>query len=226
MTAPASPDPSAAPSAWTLASVTPPSWAEVAARDVVALLSDHAHCELKAAANAMTMLKRNPDRPGFALRLMPLIREEVDHLHRVLRELAARGAELGQDRPNPWAEGLHRFARDSRPAAPRAGFLDTVLVSALIELRSHERFERLLECPALAELHPLYGGLCEAEARHGGLFVEIALELADEALVRGRFEQLAAEEARLLETLPGGSRVHSGLAPASPSGRVPSVLPG
>ena len=56
--------------------------------------------------------------------------------------------------------------------------------------------------------------------------MEIALELADEALVRGRFEQLAAEEARLLETLPGGSRVHSGLAPASPSGRVPSVLPG
>ena len=103
---------------------------DAVAAEPVALLSDHAHCELKAAANAMTMLKRNPDRPGLALRLAPLIKEETDHLHRVLRELEARGEGLRHDLANPYAEGLHRFARDT--AAPGRGRLDVLLVSALI----------------------------------------------------------------------------------------------
>ncbi len=196
-----------------LASRTPDAWAEHAAEDVVALLSDHAHCELKAAANAMTMLKRNPDRPGLALRLAPLLREECDHLQRVLRELDARGAVLGQDTPNPWAAGLHAAARALPPVRlPHAGFLDVALVSALIELRSHERFERLAACAALADLAPFYRGLCEAEARHGELFTDVAKEAFPEALVEERFAALAREEAALLERLPPGPRVHSGVA--------------
>jgi tRNA-(ms[2]io[6]A)-hydroxylase len=194
-----------------LQGVTPAAWAEQLARDQLALLSDHAHCELKAAASAMTMLKQNPARPGLALRLAPLIKEESEHLHRVLRALDARGAGLADDRPNPYVAGLQRFARESRPAPPRgSGFLDTLLVSALIELRSHERFERLAECAQLAELHALYRGLGEAEARHGALFSDLAFESFPADVVLERFGQLAAEEFALLERLEAGPRVHSG----------------
>jgi len=194
-----------------LCSTTPDGWAEVVAGDPLALLSDHAHCELKAAASAMTMLKQNPERPGLALRLAPLIKEESEHLHRVLREIEVRGGELKADLPNPYAEGLRRIARETRPGPPRgSGFLDVVLVSALIEMRSHERFERLAECAALAGLDGLYRGLGEAEARHGVLFADIARTSFPEGEVVARFAELALREAELLETLPTGPRIHSG----------------
>ena len=75
-----------------LASRTPASWAPSVAGDVGALLSDHAHCELKAAASAMTLLRRHGARAGLVARLTPLVREELDHFQRVLRELAAYDA--------------------------------------------------------------------------------------------------------------------------------------
>lgn len=194
-------------------SETPASWAPAAAEDLISLLSDHAHCELKAGANAMTMLKRNPDRPGLALRLAPLIKEECDHLHRVLRELDARGAILGQDTPNPWAAGLHAAARRLPPVRLRhAGFLDIALISALIEMRSHERFERLSECEALRGLRPFYRNLCEAEERHAGLFLDLAREVFPEELVDERFRCLVKAEAGLMQQLEPGPRIHSGIA--------------
>lgn len=217
-----------------LASTTPPAWAAVAARDLPALLSDHAHCELKAAVNALTMCKRNPDRAGLPLRLSLLAREETEHCHRVLRELAERGLPLLPDAPSPYGEGLHRLARESRrgsavpalrpvaagepggaagasrPASP--GLLDQVLVSALIELRSHERLAALAACPALGALAPLYRAFCEAEARHGELFLAVACELAPAEVVERRFAELARGEAALLSSLPCGPRVHSGTA--------------
>jgi len=196
-----------------LLSRTPAAWADESTRDLIALLSDHAHCELKAGANAMTMLKRNPNRPGFALRLAPLIKEECDHLHRVLRELDVRGAVLGQDAPNPWAAGLHAAARRLPSVRlPHGGFLDVLLLSALIEMRSHERFERLAECETMRELRPFYRGLCEAEERHGGLFLDLAQEIFPGAVALQRFSLLAAEEATLMEDLAPGPRIHSGTA--------------
>jgi tRNA-(ms[2]io[6]A)-hydroxylase len=207
-----------------LASTTPEWWASAAAQDPLALLSDHAHCELKAAANAMTMLKRNPDRAGWPLQLSTLAREEMEHLQRVLRELEARGVGLSQDQPSPYATGLNRFARLSRRgSAGGSGFLDVVLVSALIEMRSHERLLCLARCETLAELAPLYLALCEAEQRHGQLFLRLAMESSPTSVIRTRFDQLAAHEAELLEQLRVGPRVHSGLSRcASP---VPDPLP-
>ena len=191
-----------------LAGATPARWAEAAAAEPLALLSDHAHCELKAAASAMALMKRNPDRPGLALRLAPLIREETEHLHRVLRELDARGATLGRDADNPYPTGL--LAEAKRTRRPGEGHLDHLLVSALIEKRSHERFERLQACQALADLAPLYAALGEAEARHGCLFTDLAEEAFPAARVAARYAELAAFEATHIAGLPPGPRVHSG----------------
>lgn len=193
-----------------LHAATPRGWAAAACGDLHALLSDHAHCELKAATSAMTLLKRNPDRPGLPLRLLPLIKEETDHLHGVLRELAARGWELRRDVDSPWAAGLLRSAQATRPSG--RGHLDALLVSALIELRSHERFEALAGEPALGELAGFFERLLAAEARHNELFLELAREVASEAEIAARWAELAAEEARLMDALAPGPRIHSGWA--------------
>lgn len=191
-----------------LASRTPPAWAAAAVADLPALLSDHAHCELKAAASAMTLLRHHAGRPGLVARLTPLVREEFDHFQRVLRELEARGAVLRPDRPSPYAAGLLAAARAPRRRAD--GYVDALLVAALIELRSHERFACLLACPQAAALHPLLGPLAEAEERHGADFLDLALAAAPEAEVRERFAGLAAAEAGILAAAPPGPRVHSG----------------
>ena len=188
---------------------TPDDWAAAAAADVGALLGDHAHCELKAAASAMALIRRNPGRAGLASRLALLIREESEHLSRVLRELALRDQALRPDAPSPYAEGLHRLTRASR-RGDQGVYLDALLVSALIEMRSHERFERLGACPALADLAPLYRALGEAEARHGNLFLELAREAHDAHVVAARFDVLAEGEGVLIASLPCGPRVHSG----------------
>ena len=195
-------------SGWRLASVTPAAWAPSAVADLPALLSDHAHCELKAAASAMTLLRHHGGRPGVVGRLTPLVREEFDHFQRVLRELALHGWELRPDRPSPYSRAL--LAAAGAPRRRADGLLDALLVAALIELRSHERFVRLLECERAAELHALIEPLAEAEARHGEVFTELALEAAPEAAVRERFAGLALAEAAALAGAPPGPRVHSG----------------
>jgi tRNA-(ms[2]io[6]A)-hydroxylase len=192
-----------------LASRTPPGWAPSAVGDLQALLSDHAHCELKAAASAMALLRRHGGRAGLVARLAPLVREEFDHFQRVLRELAARELLLLPDRPSPYSRAL--LAAAGTPRRRADGILDTLLVAALIEMRSHERFARLLECEAAAPLHALLAPLAEAEERHGEVFLELALEAAPEEEVRARFRALAEAEAEALVAVPAGPRVHSGV---------------
>ena len=206
----------AGPGAFRLASTTPPAWARFVARDVPALLSDHAHLELKAAASAMTLLRRQATRPLFALRLIPLIREETEHCQRVLKELHERGEALRPDRPSPYAAGL--IAAAGSPRRRLDGLVDTALVAALIELRSHERFACLLACEELAALHPLYRGLAEAEARHGELFLELALSAAPADAVAARFAGLARAEAGLLDRVPAEARIHGGMPPGGGEG--------
>jgi tRNA-(ms[2]io[6]A)-hydroxylase len=203
---------------WLLAAPTPGDWAGAVAADVPALLSDHAHLELKAAVSALALLRRHGRQLDLAARLVPLIREEFEHLQRVLQQLQRRGEPWAADRGSPYTDGL--LAAAGRPRRRLDGYLDSLLVAALIERRSHERFERLLECPALADLHPLYAALAEAEARHAALFIELALQAAPRTQVAARWQQLAAAESELIAALPCEPRIHSG-PPLSPS-RTPS----
>lgn len=190
---------------------TPAAWADAVARDPVALLCDHAHCEMKAAASAMALLRKNGDRPGLSRRVAPLVKEEVDHMHRVLRELDARGATLTPDLPSPYARGLAKGAGAGRTSGAEDGYLDALVVSALIEMRSHERFELLAECEALMDLRGFYVSLGEAEERHGELFVTLAVEAFGEERVGVRFGEVAAVEAEVISGLACEPRVHSGV---------------
>ncbi len=118
--------------------------------------------------------------------------------------------ELRPDRPSPYTRAL--LAAAGCAAAPRAtGLLDALLVAALIELRSHERFARLLECERAAVLHEFLAPLAEAEARHGAIFVELALEAAP---ARGRSASASrrwpSPRRRPWRTLRRARGVHSG----------------
>ncbi len=140
---------------------TPAAWAAMVLRDPLALLSDHAHLEKKAAANALELLNRWPepatlDGPWVAA-MTAIARDEVEHLARVTRLLIRRGGKLSRQHKNPYANALRTLVRLG--AGPDE-ILDRLLISSLIEARSCERFE-LLACGCEdGEMARLYSGLC------------------------------------------------------------------
>src|SRR5262249_59861395 len=114
-----------------LLSATPPAWVRLASQRFDEVLVDHAHCEKKAAAQALSMVAAFPDVPGLARAMARLAREEAGHLAQVVQLLEKRGLRLGRDPGDPYAQALQRHVR--QPMGQR--LLDRLLVSALIELR-------------------------------------------------------------------------------------------
>lgn len=188
--------------AWT----TPATWAPAALAQPLALLSDHAYCELGAAAAAQGLLARRPEDSALVERLGAHAAEELRHFRQVHRLLVELGGVLGPVRRNPYAEGL--LAHVERGAA---GFLDRLLVFALIERRSLERFELLAAASTPGDrLGALYRELAPSEAGHAALFVELARERTDDAELERRLWRWIEREAALLATLPAGARIHAG----------------
>jgi len=180
---------------------TPRAWIGLAVERFDEVLVDHAHCEKKAAAHALSMLAAFPAEPGLARAMARLAREEAGHLAQVLRLLEQRGLRLGRDPGDPYAQGLQALVR--QPARER--LLDRLLISALIEARSEERLRLLGEHLPDAELRRFYARLSEAEKGHGELFFRLARNCPgrDE-----RLAQLAREEARLVRELPLRAAIH------------------
>lgn len=194
-------------SAFELAWRTPAGWAEAALAEPRALLSDHAHCELGAAAAAQGMLARKPEQNELVERLTAHALDELRHfkqVHRLLRDL---GGALEPVRVNAYAEALtSRCERGAR------NLLDRLLVAAVIERRSLERFELLAAAaaerqPTLAEL---YRELAPSEAGHAALFVELARDLFPGEDVAGRLARWIAFEGETIRRLDFGPRIHSG----------------
>jgi tRNA-(ms[2]io[6]A)-hydroxylase len=191
---------------------TPPAWAEGVLAEPDALLSDHAHCELGAASTAQTLIARHPDLSPLVDALAALASEELRHFRRVHRLIRRRGSALAPVRRNAYAEGLVRAVNVERAAHPvRERLLDRLLVSALIERRSLERFELLAASPAAPpELARLYADLGPSEAGHATLFVDLATELFPGEDVGARLARWAVVEAELVRALPFAPAVHSG----------------
>jgi tRNA-(ms[2]io[6]A)-hydroxylase len=194
-----------------LASATDPAWATFAAAHLDEMLLDHAHLEKKAAGAALTLLFQYPDRPGLQAPLAALAREELAHFEAVLERLAERGLAFGRQRPSPYAGRLRSGSATREPAR----LVDHLLCAALIEARSCERLGLLAKAlpdPALASF---YGALHEAEARHHGVYVELACGVASRDAVGERLAALAAHEADVLAAMPPLARLHGGWRGAS-----------
>jgi tRNA 2-(methylsulfanyl)-N6-isopentenyladenosine37 hydroxylase len=186
-------------------------WAAQALHNVDALLVDHAHCEMKAASNALSLAVRHPGDVDLVRALTDLAREEIDHFQRVLSMLESRGIVLGPPPVDAYAAELRRAARDlpRQPAVPAT--VDRLLVGALIEARSCERFKLLADATAAddahASHHALWSELLGVEARHYRTFLDLATRAAggDRAYVEARLERLAEVEGAIVGALARGS---------------------
>ena len=193
---------------------TAPGWVETALADLDAVLVDHAHCEIKAANNALSLAARAVS-AAMAEALAALAEEEVGHFRRVLEELSRRGLSLGLPPPDPYAAELRAIAHRSRPGGRSAveALLDRLLVGALIEARSCERFRLLTDALGARGEHVLsafYDELFASEARHYRTLLDLAIEAAagDEAEVKRRLAELAALEGALCRQLGQGASIH------------------
>ena len=180
-------------------------WLAQVDADLAAVLIDHAHCEKKAAGTAMNLMFAYPGRVQFCRELAEIVVEELDHFRQVLDLLAARAIEFRTLRASNYGRQLNDLVRKQDP--DRA--VDRLLVAALIEARSCERFSLLAEHVADRELADFYRSLFESEARHHSTYVRMARGFAADDVVAERLAELAAEEAAIIErgdTLP---RMHS-----------------
>lgn len=196
---------------------TPDRWADETLRDVTALLSDHAHLEKKAAANALDLLHRWPASAGeqstrWVHTLAAVARDEADHLALVTRILAKRGGKLDRQHRSTYAGELRKLVRLGRG---NDELVDRLLVSALIEARSCERFVLLDAGTKRAgddELRKLFHGLRASEMGHYLVFIDLA-KLADDAgAVDERWSHMLDREAAIIARQRPGSGIHTGVS--------------
>jgi tRNA-(ms[2]io[6]A)-hydroxylase len=192
---------------------TPVAWAhEVLARKLE-LLNDHAHLEKKAAANALELLNRwpEPNPPeNWVTAMTAVAKDEVEHLAVVTRLLARRGGRLTRQHHNQYAAELHKLVRRGR--GPEE-LIDRLMISALIEARSCERFKLLGDAIVDdTELQKLYRGLWASEHGHYLTFIQLAEQLLPAETVAQRWNEMLDAEAAIIQQQETGPRMHSGVS--------------
>ena len=141
-----------------------PRWVDVAAMNIEDILIDHAYCEMKAASTCISLINSFPDRTELVEKLMPVVTEEWGHFRQVVKELNNRGFELGKQRKDQYVNKLLEF---SKKGGSREDFLlEKLLISALIEARSCERFKVLSENIKDDYMKAFYRKFMESEAGH------------------------------------------------------------
>ena len=188
-----------------LESISPTRWLEQVETHLDDVLIDHAHCEKKAAGTAMNLIFAYVDNEELCREMTVIVNEELEHFHMVLDLLKRRGIPFRRIKPTPYGRKLNDLVRKLEPE--RA--IDRLLVAAVIEARSCERFGLLRENLKDRGLADFYGSLFESEARHHTMYVRLAKMYGAEDAVRERLDELAAEEAKIIETGDPLPRMHS-----------------
>lgn len=186
---------------------TPKAWVDAAAdpENLGTLLVDHANCEKKAAATALSLMHRYTDNASLLNKMSRLAREELRHFEQVLKIIERRGIHYGPLSASRYAQGLHAGVRRQEPGR----LTDTLVVGALIEARSCERFARV--APHLdSELGDFYRSLLKSESRHFNDYLRLARSVAGSKDVDARIEHFKALERRLIENIDSEFRFHSG----------------
>ncbi len=190
---------------------TPDGWVRAAIADQRTMLIDHANCEKKAAATALSLMHRYTDNFILLNKMSRLAREELRHFEQVLKIMAQRGVVYEPISASRYAAGLRDEVRRKEPGK----LMDTLLVGALIEARSCERFAALI--PHLDDvLADFYTSLLKSEARHFHDYLKLAEQTGSSEEVAERLSSLKAREKELVESTDGEFRFHSG-PPAMPS---------
>lgn len=184
---------------------TSDAWVEQAIAHLDTILLDHSHCERKAAGVALNLICRYPSSSQLVRTLTAIAREELEHFEQVNQWLERRSIPLAPLAPPPYGAALKAQVSRQEPAR----LLDSLLVSALIEARSHERLGLLAaHCPD-PELAQFYRGLMASEARHYGVYWTLAMTYGDRTTTNTRLAELAEIESHILVTLHPEPRIHS-----------------
>ncbi len=186
---------------------TPDEWATVVADELDTFLPDHAAAERKAAANAMSLVVRYPDKLDLVDAMVEVAREELEHFHQVFHLMRDRGVALTADEPDPYVNAL--LAHSRRGGSDR--LLDRLLLGSIIEYRGCERFAMLGRELTSRDEQPLgdfYRELAASESKHRGDFYELALQYCDHDAVEKRLDEFLDVEAAIVEELPIRSALH------------------
>lgn len=180
-------------------------WVEQAIANLDTILLDHSHCERKAAGVALNLMFRYPAHAKLVRMLTAIAGEELEHFEQVNQRLEERNIALGHLAAPPYGAGLSSQIRKQEPDR----LLDSLLVCAIIEARSHERLGLLAARCLDTELAKFYRSLMASEARHYGVYWILATTYFDRSLVDMRLDQLSLVESELLATLHPEPRIHS-----------------
>jgi tRNA-(ms[2]io[6]A)-hydroxylase len=178
---------------------TDPRWVNIAKKNVQDILVDHAYCEQKAASSCISLIVQYPQYQKLVEVLTPVVSEEWNHFERVLEHLTKRGYSLGLPRKDEYVAALHKNI-------PKGGskdeqLVERLLVNALIEARSCERFKLLWQQIEDPDLKNFYHELMISEAGHYKNFIKLAKEYQDPLKVQQRWEKWLEVEANIIADL-------------------------
>ena len=173
-------------------------WVDTVMADFDAFLMDHADCERKASSMAMSFVAKFPDRVEIIPELIETAIEELEHFQQVYQLMESRGVQLthsiGED---PYVKALIKKCHSGR----QERFMDRLLVASVVETRGAERFRLVAEALEEPELKKFYKTLWVSEAKHGHIFVKMALNYFDEKTVYDRLEWWMEEEGKIIDAL-------------------------
>lgn len=186
---------------------TDPRWANLAEKSLEEILTDHAYCEQKAASTCISLIQLYPDKELLVEKLSPLVTEEWGHFRQVLHEMKKRGLKLGKQRKDEYVNRLMKI--EKKGGSREAQLTEKLLIAALIEARSCERFRILSQHINVLELRKFYHDFMVAEAAHYRLFLDLAMTYANDEIVKVRWQQYLDLEAGIIKDLElRGDRVH------------------
>ena len=188
---------------------TDPYWAKlVEAQNIEEILTDHAYCEMKAASQCMSLIQSYPEKKELVEALMPIVTEEWGHFRMVLKELYSIGGSLGRQRKDSYVNLLMK--KQPKFVGNREDqLLERLMMCALIEARSCERFKVLSDNIKDKNMAHFYYKFMVSEAGHYRLFMDIARKYFDATRVKKRWETYLSLESEVIKELsPRGDRVH------------------
>lgn len=186
---------------------TDPRWTELAQESIEAILTDHAYCEQKAASSCISLIVTYNHLPKLVDTLTPIVAEEWTHFEMVLEQLRKRKLTFGGKRKDEYAIKLRDFM--VKGGSEEMRLLDNLLVNALIEARSCERFKMLSNTMEDEELKKFYRELMVSEARHYTIFISLAKEYLPKEKVDKRWQEFLTYESEIMQSLElRGDRMH------------------
>ncbi|MFT4524809.1 MAG: tRNA-(ms[2]io[6]A)-hydroxylase [Granulosicoccus sp.] len=185
---------------------TDPRWVDIAEKNIEEILIDHAWCEQKAASSAISMIVHYPEKSDLVEAMLELSKEELDHFQMVHKRITDRGLVLGKSRRDEYVRALLTFF--PKDVAREHKLTHELLISALIEARSCERFRLLSEQIQDKDLSEFYHVLMVSEANHYTLFLNFARQYGDREVVDAKWQSLLEFEAEVMKNLKNEGKFH------------------